>query len=207
MNRVVNFNFAATGVLGLGLLVWILVLYTRGIAIPFSKDAIWEIPTAIGYSTPIIVWFVKYGWKFRIFKGWLVLVPNLSGTWEGQLVSTWINPETKKPRGKIKAFLVIKQSLLSCSCQLLTKESKSWSRSAAIQFAPDGECQFLDFSYSNEPRVTVQNRSKAHHGACTLDIVTKPERKLVGKYWTDRETKGEIDLTFKSKEYRETFDA
>ena len=60
--------------------------------------------------------------------------------------------------------------------------------------------------YSNKPRVSVHDRSLAHDGACSLDIISKGTRKLVGKYWTDRQTKGEMTFEYLGKDQIESFE-
>ncbi|AYF43748.1 hypothetical protein BALOs_0738 [Halobacteriovorax sp. BALOs_7] len=206
MSRSLNFKWAVTVVVGVSILIWIGVLFTKGINVPNSWKAIKEIPTVIGWVSPLIVIFVKWGWRFPIFRGWLVVVPDLNGTWKGILQTNWKNPETGEIPGPIDAYLVIKQSLFKMSCVQMTRESKSWSSSSAINIDSDNQIKTLDFVYTNKPRVSVHERSNAHDGACSLDIIQGEERKLIGKYWTDRNTKGEMDFRFLKKELIETFE-
>ena len=208
MGRSLNLKVAVGIVGALTVCAWLLLLAFNGIAVPFTWDALKEIPTAAGYVGTIVFLFAQWGWRIPIFRGWLVLVPDLNGTWKGKLTSTWIDPKTQKSVPPIDGYLVIRQSLIKISCVLLTKESKSSSRAATILIDEDHQSKVLEFTYSNAPRVSVQYRSTAHDGATVLDIVTKPKRKLIGKYWTDREpsaTKGEIEFSFHSKEHRESF--
>jgi len=48
--------------------------------------------------------------------------------------------------------------------------------------------------YRNEPRFLVRDRSAIHYGAVWLKVVERPSKEIVGHYWTDRETGGEIEL-------------
>lgn len=41
--------------------------------------------------------------------------PDLNGVWEGHLKSTWIDPETGKPKGPIRSTITIRQSLFDPS--------------------------------------------------------------------------------------------
>ena len=133
------------------------------------------------------------------------MVPDLNGTWKGTLQTSWKNPDTGEIPGPIDAYLVIKQSLFKVSCVQMTRESKSWSSSSAISIDPDNQIKVLDFVYSNNPRVGVHGRSNAHDGACSLEIINGETKKLKGKYWTDRNTKGEIELVFQDEKLREEF--
>jgi len=49
----------------------------------------------------------------------------------------------------------------------------------------------------------LTNRSPAHDGTTVFKIVEKPKLKLVGRYWTERLSKGEMILSFHSKELLE----
>lgn len=52
------------------------------------------------------------------------------------------------------------------------------------------------YSYSNQPKAEFSYRSAKHEGVAwlELDIDTNPNR-LVGTYYTDRKTIGDIDVT------------
>ena len=71
-------------------------------------------------------------------------VPDLQGTWEGELQSTWINPETKQGIPPLKMVLVIRQSFSSVSCTMFTKESESYSRAAQIAVEEGDGCDQLE---------------------------------------------------------------
>jgi len=204
MQNCLNLKTAVPGIAGLTVIIWIAILAIKGIVDPW--EAVREIPAAAGYVGTFSVIFTQWLWKLPWLQGWLVLVPNLNGTWKTELVTTWENHQTGKSPGPIKAFFIVRQSLFKTSCVLRTGESTSWSRAVTIQSAPDGALKILEFTYSNSPKPTVQHRSKAHDGACSLEIATKPTRKLTGKYWTDRGTTGEMKLSFLSKDHRESFE-
>lgn len=53
--------------------------------------------------------------------------PDLSGTWTGDLVSTWIDPTTGKTPDPISAEVTIRMNLFKVSVSLKTQES--WSHS------------------------------------------------------------------------------
>ena len=47
---------------------------------------IWSIiSTGISATAIITVLFVSWAWRWRIFRGWLVPIPNLNGEWEGKI--------------------------------------------------------------------------------------------------------------------------
>ena len=206
MAKCLNWKWAlpALGILSIGL--WAFILACKGVPLETNWDALKEIPAALGWLTPVAFWFSTRGWRWKIFQNWLVLIPDLNGTWKGTLQTTWKNPKTGEVPGPIDAFLVIHQTLFRVSCLQMTKESKSWSRSAAVNMDADNQLKILDFVYSNKPRVSVHERSTDHDGACSLEILDGANRKIKGKYWTDRNTKGEMDFTFHDKNPRPEFE-
>lgn len=166
-------------------------------------DILYQVPKSIAaYALGGYV-FSKWLWKLPIFWGWLITVPNLQGTWYGFLKSDWINPKTKKGIAEIPVLLVIAQDFNKINCSIITKESSSHTLSSDILFV-NGKLQ-LSYTYTNVPKNGVRERSEIHNGASLLQIIEKPKRKLSGGYWTDRKTKGEIDVEFLDKNLREEF--
>lgn len=132
--------------------------------------------------------FCKYLWKWRIFKGWFVQIPNLNGAWSGSLTSSWEDCRT------IDVSLDIKQSLLDISCVLNTGESKSESISCNFIIDNVNQKNQLSYIYLNIPRLTYRDKSPMHYGSVILDIESNT---LTGNYWTDRKTTGCLKLSKK----------
>lgn len=121
--------------------------------------------------------------------------PDLSGTWNGTLISTWIDPVTGSSEPPIPTEIVIRQGLFTNSVTLKTKESTSHStRSFLEPFRGTGRFQIW-YSYNNAPKAQYQHRSWPHEGVgfleCEFD--TDPNR-LTGRYYTARRTAGDIDV-------------
>jgi hypothetical protein len=51
----------------------------------------------------------------------------------------------------------------------------------------------------------VEHRSRMHHGSTVLDISGRPVRRLRGRYWTDRDSKGELEFTERSNKLADDF--
>jgi hypothetical protein len=45
-----------------------------------------------------------------------------------------------------------------------------------------------------------------HHGSTSLDITGLPATRLRGRYWTDRESQGELDLTERKRATVDDYD-
>ncbi len=121
--------------------------------------------------------------------------PDLTGTWEGHIVSTWIDPETGHTKPPIPIKIWVRQSIFKTTIKLQTGESKSYSTRCLLESDHDaGRFRFW-YSYSNKPKAEFSYRSTLHEGVSwlELDIDTNPNR-LVGYYYTDRKTSGDIDV-------------
>jgi SMODS-associating 2TM, beta-strand rich effector domain len=123
------------------------------------------------------------------------IFPDLTGTWEGNLLSTWIDPSTGATHPPIPTTLWIRQSLFSVSIKLRTGESTSYSTRYVLEPLPDAGRFRVWYSYDNQPRAEVAHKSARHEGVAWLemDIDADPNR-LTGQYYSDRRTTG--DMTF-----------
>ena len=154
---------------------------------------------ALSVTTSALALLVWKGWKIPWFKGWLVMVPNLNGTWEGALQSDWINPETNERIGPITSVLVVKQTLFGMSCVVRTGEMTSYSISAGIERDRNSHIEKLVYTYRSEPKPGASERSAIHHGTSVLEFGTSPGWSLSGRYFTERNTTGELEFTFRNR--------
>ncbi|MDE4539417.1 hypothetical protein GIB19_19630 [Pseudomonas sp. ITEM 17296] len=164
------------------------------------QDFFGLIPKVVSVDLLVVAVFVKWGWKFKIFRGWLVPFPDLNGSWVGFIYSDWENPESGAKSPPIPVLLTVKQSFFHISCMMRTSEMESSSYSEGFLIDPDRQIKNLAYIYSSKPRISLSKRSVPHDGAAVFQVVEKPKQKLVGKYWTERLTKGEIALQFHSSE-------
>jgi hypothetical protein len=150
--------------------------------------------------------FIKWLWRVPLFRGWLIDVPDLQGTWKGTLETTWIDPQTNKTPAPIEAYLVIRQTLRDIHITMYTKESTSHSEATGICMEEDKGIRLLSYSYSNIPKATVRERSQIHYGAIRLRISIHPELKLEGEYWTDRKSTGHVEFSYIGRKLIEQFE-
>ena len=160
--------------------------------IKFVVDCIGTSATVI---TLISCIFCKIAWKWGLFRHWLIMVPDLNGTWEGVLESDWIAPGTNEKTAPINATLTIRQTLFRASCVLVTGESSSRSISSEFIIDPDaGTCKLV-YTYQSDPNQILQDRSRIHYGTAVLNIKgTHGNRLLDGDYWTGRRTSGHMSF-------------
>jgi hypothetical protein len=185
--------------------IWFSILFVTNTPLAFNWQAIMKLPDVAAVYVILRFVFTKWGWKIPQLQGWLVPFPDLQGTWEGFLKTTWTDPKTKKVLAPIRLVLVIRQTFSSINCVMYTKESNSYSITANFMVDDESGIKRLSYVYSNRPDAPIRDRSAVHDGAAILTIVAKPKKKLEGEYWTNRKTTGGISLTFKTKELLEGF--
>jgi hypothetical protein len=188
---------------GISAAAWFFLAYIGGLDLSKIKDFFGLIPKVVSFDLLIIAAFVKWGWKLKVFRGWLVPFPNLNGTWVGSIYSDWKNPETGKKPPRIPVMLTINQSFFHISCKMRTSEMESSSYSEGFLIDPDRQIKNLAYSYTSRPRLSLNERSTPHDGTAVFQIIENPNKKLAGRYWTERLTKGEIALEFYSEELLE----
>ncbi len=188
------------------LVIWFASMIVSGLVAPMDFiSALKLIPTAISVYAFVALIFTKWVWRWPIFQGWLIKVPDLRGTWRGELKSDWIDPKTGQSIDPIPVVLLIRQSFSNINITLMTKESTSYSTTASINAAVNGEDLYLTYNYTNRPKASLWDRSAIHDGAAILKIIKRPNRRLEGEYWTGRKTRGDLSLQFDSKVLAESF--
>jgi hypothetical protein len=129
---------------------------------------------------------------------------DIRGTWKGELRSNWIPSDAESSLPDKTAYLVVRQTASTTSIVLLTDESKSSSDLAKVTSIDGGAS--LDYMYLNQPKMSVEHRSRMHHGSTSLAITGRPPDCLEGRYWTDRGTQGELAFNLHSDSYVENYE-
>jgi len=167
-----------------------------------QPDATWFRPasiaaTIVGLFALVVDWAApRTPMTRKLFK-----LPDLRGTWAATIRPTDIRSGATSGR-EVLAYVTIRQRLGNVTVALFTAENTSHSTSASITNV--NESKYLAYTYRGEPKASVQHRSPNHYGAARLHILGST---LSGAYWTDRLSKGELDLTQRlSKKSHDGFD-
>jgi hypothetical protein len=171
-------------------LIYAVVLYLNGVHLHRGvKEIVGYIPTLA--TLLLAVWDV---WLWRLpgiqhISG----RPWLGGVWSATLLPT---AESHIPeggnKGPIRAYIVIRQTYWSIAVRQYTAESRSDSRAAI--WAKTGGGELLTYNYTNKPRRELEARSQPHLGTAALDVVGLRPNVLHGDYFTDRYTKGDMEV-------------
>jgi hypothetical protein len=179
--------------LSLAVATWAIALLVLHLPVTWEDSKPFAL-TATTLSIACVI-FDKWIWKWPIFKGWLVNQPDLHGTWKVLLKSDWVNPETKQQVAPIECIMTIRQTYSRFSARLFTRESSSYLVAHKIEQHNDGVFQLFG-TYQNTPDLMLRGkRSEIHYGALVLEVRGDPPKSLVGHYWTDRGTRGSLELS------------
>lgn len=179
------------------------VLLTFLLALIFDKNLgdisswLFVFPKVIAIEALTFWLFHSFLWKWKIFRKWLVLFPNLGGTWIGEIQSDYIDPKTNKQIKPIPCMSIVVHRFNQINFKIKTIESESISFSEQLQFDKTSHSKRITFSYVNDPNLLLDYRSDSHKGTTILKLVG--EDKMEGYYFTSRGTKGLIILRRYSK--------
>lgn len=158
---------------------------------------------AVFISVSVLTIWEHWAWHLPLVQRLTQVPRDLRGTWKGTLESFWIDPATGSSPPIKAAYLVIRQSATTISVVMLTNESKSKSSVAVI--SDDGVSASLNYMYLNRPESRYEYRSRMHHGSTSLDITGRPAVRLQGRYWTSRDSKGELDFNQQKMKFADDF--
>jgi hypothetical protein len=198
-------NHLLYGLVVASFIFYFIILKVQPVDQPSFLNYLKVVPTVVTCDTILGFVFIKYLWRLRIFRGWLVPFPNLNGSYKGFIQTTWEDELTKERPNPVPATLTISQSLLRISCVMRTSEMTSYSFIGDFILDPDEQVNKLAYSYSSEPKQVVIERSPCHLGTTVFEIEETPKIRLVGQYWTGRKTTGTIEMRYWKKTKIATF--
>lgn len=187
-------------------LVWFCIAKASGLNIQGFIDFMRPIPKVVTVDLFAITLFMKWIWRWKLLQGWLVPFPDLNGTWQGVIQTSWRNAEGEIP-GSIPTILTVKQTFGRLSCVMRTGEMESHSYIEGFCIEKEAQIRRFSYSYTSKPKSALRNRSTPHDGTILFNIIGNPVRKLEGEYWTQRQTTGTVTLTFRARQLLEELPA
>lgn len=180
-------------------LIYSFALYSNGLQFNDQTGRILALlPTA---SVVCVILWDLYALKSRSIAKFFKR-PRIDGLW---LLTLRPSPESQIPkggnRGPIKAYAVIKQSFWSLHITQFTVESTSESISHSWHIPLDGGPVVLNYIYSNVPKERHAERSVRSNGSSAISFRLFTPNELEGTYFTDRYTKGDIEMSLISRRH------
>lgn len=183
-------------------IVWGLSLWVSGIKLSWYFIKPYSITLAT--LTACIWLFDKYLWKICLLNNFLHR-PNLNGTWQVKLKSTYKDPKSGKSNAPIEGFVTIQQTFSSLSIRLMTEQAESFLVASNLEVKSDGST-YIYGVYQSDPNIHSRSGdSVIHYGSFVYRVLGKPPIELSGQYWTDRNTSGSIDITNKKEKLYDSF--
>lgn len=176
-------------------------LWTSGTSVEASWLRYYSL--AVLAAVGVLTAWDRWIWRLPILQRFDFIPSSVSGTWKGLLTSAWIDPTTAAAPAPKTVYLVVRQTFSTLSVMLLTDESRS--RSTFGRLSKLEGISSLDYMYLNRPDSSVEHRSRMHHGSASLDVTGSPATRLRGRYWTDRDSKGELDFDARVKSLADDF--
>lgn len=147
--------------------------YYIGIFVDFSVILFYEL---------IFYVFDKSLWKISFIP--FVKVPNLNGTWEGTLLSSY-EDKSGSPT-KLKPTMEINQTWQNIEIRLESKDSKSKTFTAAFSTKNQNAIE-LYYQYQNEPYFGAKDTFHMYKGTGCFTL--SPDKKsFEGEYYTGRDS-------------------
>ncbi len=184
---------------GFSAIVLFLAAMVQGFDLRNFLDVIRLIPIVATADGIAYFVFTVWLWRWKRLQGWLIPFPDLNGTWQGHIQTTWKDAEGKT-LGPKYTILTIKQSFGRISCVMRTEEMESHSYLEGFCIDKDAQVRRFCYSYTSRPKASLRERSTPHDGTMLFNIIGKPVHKLEGEYWTQRKTTGTVTLTFRTNE-------
>lgn len=156
----------------------LLSIYGKYIPFISSYGIVDNITLSITISLIIVSIYIKVLWKYNPINK----TPNIAGSYSAKFISDF-------DRKKRNVNFIIKQDLFNAYISYDTKESESKSICSNLVEEIAGDWSLI-YIYNNQPNNLERKHSEIHQGTCIMKI--KNNKIVSGKYYTDRNTKGDI---------------
>jgi hypothetical protein len=187
--------------IGMALLLAIIYLTYNKLDLNF-KNGFRAISLSLTVTTLFWTFYISWGWKWPLLNK-IFYRPNLNGTWKGKLISDWTDKEGNS-REPIDFFIVIRQSFLRIHFTTFTDNFVGISYSETFYLKKDRGIKNVAFLFRKD---TSQNNDEfLQEGATELRLIEAVEKKLEGKYWSNRKTNGTIKVKFLKNIHVDSFE-
>lgn len=144
--------------------------------------------------------FDRLLWRMRPLC-WLHSRPVLYGTWKIELRTS----HEARAAATIEAYLVVRQTYSNIGVDGIFETSHSHCLSASL-VTDQGRCT-LNYLFRSEAHTRHREGNPPARGAASLRVARHPRLHLLGDYWMERGTRGEIVSVGHTSKLYETFTA
>ena len=157
-------------------------------------------PSLAGTYAGLYQLFDKHAWRWSLFaKLGFVKIRDISGTYEGKLVSTYKDPADKPIERELRLEIAQTWTRISIEMTVTSEASTSLSTSALGSLTHDGAATCLLYMYRNKVNPAVADADMGDHdGAADLRIYE--DGRVAGRYFNSRPRAGTIEARKKIRE-------
>lgn len=182
--------------------VWGVSLWLLGVELSWDHAKPYSLTLAV--LTTSLWLFDRHLWRVWPIKLFCQR-PNLNGTWQVSLQSSYVDPSTTERVSAIRGYASVRQTFSNISVRLMTEQADSFLIVGIFYFQGDGVA-YLYGIYQSDPSILLRSKvSEIHYGSFKYKIIGSPPSELDGHYWTDRNTTGSIRLFDRRKEIFDSF--
>ena len=184
---------------------WMMAAMIFGLPDTFGR-AILPFFTAIAVAGVFLRIYDRHLWRVGLFQRWVAELPDLQGVWKVTIKSVKITNDTEQQINPVLGYAQIDQTASSLSMRLFTEDSRSRTIAYSIE---NEQNQFrLSIVYENKPRMEQRARDGTIHlGSAVYEFRGYRPNKVVGEYWTEKPSSGEIELSDRMQREIDTYDA
>lgn len=187
-------------------ITWVVVAKIFGL-----PDTFWEaiIPffTAVTVTGIFLVFYDKYLWRCYAVRQWVAQLPDLQGVWKVTIMPVKLNDHSEQSSYAVIGYAQFDQTASSLNMRLYTEDSRSTTIAYAIREIEQNHFRLV-IIYQNRPRVKERAREGTiHDGAAIYEFRGYRPEKLAGEYWTEKPTRGEIELSDRRTDEIDSYDA
>ncbi len=158
---------------------------------------------AVFLAAAVVELWDRILWRVPIIQRLGARPRNVRGTWKGRLTSYWVDPATGRSPPAKTVYFAVRQTGTTVSAVLFTNQLKSYSTLASVRHTAGSSS--LDYLYVGRPEMKYEEGNRMHHGSASLDIVGQPATRLAGRYWTDRDSRGELEFVERRPQVAEDY--
>jgi hypothetical protein len=174
-------------IIGIVAAVWLVLALLTGQPLSPTPLKLYSAAGSVVALTLLV--YDRYIWRWSVIRRFTGR-PLLAGTWRGVVKSSYVHADGRRA-GDIRTVIRVTQTASSVTVTLFSAESTSTSQQASLTCLPDGRWS-LWWTYENTPRPSVRDRSDRHIGSAVVELGGSHGEVLVGEYFTDRMTRGEL---------------
>lgn len=174
-------------------------------------DTFWEaiIPffTAVTVTSISLFFYDRILWRYYTVRRWIAQLPDLQGVWKVTITPVKLDDQSEQSLDSVIGYAQFDQTASSLNMRLYTEDSRSTTIAYAIKEIEKSQFR-LAIVYQNKPRLKERVREGTiHDGAAVYEFRGYSPEKVAGEYWTEKPTRGEIELSDRRRDEIDSYDA